>query len=88
MNAEVDPCEVALADDRQWFSDHPNRLYRVRPAVPGELPGVRQGWIVVRQFVPGVPVRIRMPVPIGSSPPGNCERAVRRWFDRVWRKAA
>lgn len=46
--------------DRDWFEANPHRRYRLRYAIPDELPDVHAGfYVLVRQSVPGV--RFRWP---------------------------
>lgn len=54
-----------MEDDRLWFEDHPEREYRIRPFIEGELPSdvmdalrpLPSGytrWTTLRQVVPGL----------------------------------
>jgi hypothetical protein len=58
--AGVDPVatDTASEDDRVWFEQHPEAEYRMRPALCGEMPDLREGdSICVIQVEPGVRVR-------------------------------
>jgi hypothetical protein len=59
--------DFASEDDRLWFEDHPGESTRHRPAIPGELPGMRplpaaegmdvERYIEVTQVEPGFRLR-------------------------------
>jgi hypothetical protein len=77
------PAELASEDDRQWFLEHPDRNFRVRPYVSGEMPMdpiARPNWgqyVAVRQVVPGV--RVRM-VFMAEGQPNTGENGAARLF--------
>src|SRR5512139_1255836 len=64
IQAEIERIEPEVEDrasesDRLWFYVHPDRSYRIRPRLPGELAGGGDH-ILVYQVTRGV--RIRRPV--------------------------
>ena len=70
----LDVAEAAADRDRQWFDRNPERRYRVRGFVPGELPvslPVRSGvWcVVVIRLGTDARSRARLPVWFERMPP-------------------
>jgi hypothetical protein len=65
--------DLTSAADTRWFKAHPDRKYRIRQALAGELPGVTADHMVaVRQDFPGVRFRAAFrcssPLPPGDAP--------------------
>lgn len=81
----------ALRDDAEWFTIHPDRNYRAREALPGEIwatfgPLVFAGTgverVVVRQLIPGV--RSRLPF-ISPTPPPDHEAGLEIMYELIER---
>jgi hypothetical protein len=50
----LSPRDIANKLDEDWFRSHPSRYYRIRHAIPGEVPGsTTETYAVVRQRKPG-----------------------------------
>src|SRR5689334_6371077 len=50
----LSPRDIAYELDQDWFRSHPSRSYRIRHAIPGEVPGgTTETYAVVRQRKPG-----------------------------------
>ncbi len=78
-----EPCDLASERDREWFERHPDRNYRLRFLMPGEMPGLEAdpsiyAFVAVGQALPGCRIR----VPFTSSSIGSFDEATaRRLFD-------
>jgi len=71
-------------NDREWFRKHPKRSYRLRSALPEEVPDHRTGlWVIVRQVAPGL--RVRAIVNLKIDDPKDDEATARRLFDELAR---
>jgi hypothetical protein len=87
---EARVAERTRAADAAWFEVRPRRSHRMRPAVPGELPGLtadmaRDAWLVIRQIVPGLRVKQIFNPP---GPPPDIEEIGHALFDLIAEHAA
>lgn len=67
--------ERITENDRQWFSSDPRRRWRVRPALPGELPGSH---VAVRDIGGAARMRLQFINPI---PPGLTDRGLDKFVE-------
>jgi hypothetical protein len=65
-------CDLISEEDRQWFEDHPNRLFRLRFATDGDLGGTKHGYLVLA-FCYTDGLRWRAPFPTTMSFARSCE---------------
>jgi hypothetical protein len=69
-------------DDRAWFLKHPERSYRVRPAMGDEAPDTLTGmWTLVHQVAPGQ--RLRIVVGLNTATPRDDEEGAASLFARA-----
>ena len=71
--------DLASERDREWFERHPDRNYRIRFLMPGEMPGLETdpsiyAFVAVGQALPGRRIR----VPFTSSVIGSFDEATAR----------
>lgn len=61
--------EQIIENDRRWFQRHPKRRWRIRAAMPGEVPNTQ---VLVRDFE-----KVRMRFQLDASiPPGLTDRGI------------
>jgi hypothetical protein len=61
------PCELISQEDRQWFDDHPKRVFRLRFATDGDPGGCADGhFVLVFCYTDGM--RIRIPFELTTMP--------------------
>jgi hypothetical protein len=72
----LDIQEKTTQEDARWFEKHPNRSYRIRKYVAGEMAraattppwGRWDRWTLVKQLAPGVRARLVVHAPSGFVP--------------------
>jgi hypothetical protein len=84
----IDPMieDRASVDDRDWFTARPQRRFRLRRRVPGELGVESQAeWVLVAQHAPGL--RTRHPLRTTGCLPFNTDDELVHVFDALRRSA-
>ena len=79
--------EKVMRRDRKWFRRRPERRYRARPFVPGELPETKPVapdyvcWTLVHRIAYGLRARVFVHLPKFAAPQDN-DTAIGGMFDR------
>ena len=73
LDTFAEQLELIADNDREWFERHPHTRWRIRPAMPGETPGVS---MAVRSFGPA---RLRFEIAVWI-PPRLTDRGLDRFM--------